>query len=48
VGHSTGDNSQAIVEDSLVVHRHEFYFALLLAVNETLAAIDAQSFSVEV
>jgi hypothetical protein len=36
VGHGAGDNPQAIIEYSLVVHRHEFYFALLLPVNETL------------
>jgi hypothetical protein len=47
VGHSTGDDLQAIVEHSLVIHYREFYLAFLLAVNETLAATGAQSFSVE-
>jgi hypothetical protein len=47
VGHGTGDNPQAIVEHSLVIHCREFYLAFLLAVNETLAATGAQSFSGE-
>jgi hypothetical protein len=45
VGHSTGDNPQAVIEHSLVVHYPAFYFAFLLPVNETLLLPDVQSFS---
>ena len=45
VGHSTGDDPQAIIEHSLVVHCHEFDFAFLLPVNESLLPLDVQSFS---
>jgi hypothetical protein len=45
MGHGTGDNPQAIIEHSLVVHYHEFYFAFLLPVNDTLLLLDVQSFS---
>jgi hypothetical protein len=48
VGHTAGDNPQAIVEYILVVHCREFYLALLPAVNQTLAATVAQSLSVEI
>jgi hypothetical protein len=40
VGHGAGDDPQAIIEHSLVVHHHEFYFAFLLPVNETLLPLD--------
>jgi hypothetical protein len=45
--HSTGDNSQAIIQHSFIVHYHEFYFAFLLSVNETLLLPDIQSFSLD-
>ena len=43
--HGAGDNPQAIVEHSLVVHYHEFYLAFLLPVNENLLLPDVQSLS---
>ena len=36
MGHGAGDDPQAVIEHSLVIHRHAFYFAFLLPVNETL------------
>jgi hypothetical protein len=45
MGHSTGDNSQAIIEHNFVVHYHEFYFDFLVAVNKTLLLPCVQSFS---
>ena len=45
MGHGAGDNPQAIVEHSPVVHYHEFYFTFLLPVNETLLPPDVQSLS---
>ena len=45
MGHSAGDNSQAIVEHSLFIHYGEFYFDFLLAVNKTLLLPCVQSFS---
>ena len=36
VGHGAGDNPQAIIEHSLVIHNNEFYFAFMLSVNEAL------------
>jgi hypothetical protein len=45
MGHTAGDDPQAIIEHSFVEHCHGFYFTLLLAVNVLLLLSRVWSFS---
>jgi hypothetical protein len=47
VRHTAGDDPQAVVEHTLVVHCRRFYFVLVFAVNETSTIMRTRSLSIE-